>query len=37
MKHAMCEDKRKTEKEVRMIRTEVKVEKKTTTNKEDST
>lgn len=38
MKHAMCEDKRKTEKEVKMIRAEVKAKKKkTTTTKDDST
>lgn len=33
----MCEDKRKTEKEVKMIRAEVKAKKKTTTTKDDST
>lgn len=37
MKHAMCEDKRKTEKEVKMIRAEVKAKTKTTTSKDDST
>lgn len=36
MKHAMCEDNRKTEKEVKMIRAEVKAKKKTTT-KDNST
>lgn len=33
----MCEDKRKTEKEAKMIRAEVKAKKKTTSTKDDST
>lgn len=37
MKHAMCEDIRKTEKEIKMIRAEVKAKKKTTTTKDNST
>lgn len=37
MKHAMCKDKRKIEKEVKLIRAEVKAKTKTTTSKDDST